>query len=331
MGNCVRSAKRYRLPASGPYPEPSSANAPLRLDEEIMSPAARPPVPADRRFLTGLIGAPIAHSASPAMHERAAEALGAHCHYQLIEVADAGREELRLLLDGVRRLKFAGVNVTFPYKEAVVPLLDELSPGARAIGAVNTVVVRDGRLVGYNTDTTGFARAIAELVRDPAQSAVAVIGAGGVGKAIAFALAATGVTDIRIFDTDPVKARHLASLLESQARTSVAVSVEDAMRGVTGLVNGSPVGMLPSRATPVPEALLHDGLWVVDAVYTPLWTPLLNAAKAKGAKVMTGRELAIYQAADAFELFTGLKPSAVEMGNAFDAVMAKRFAKVNAA
>ena len=100
-----------------------------------MSPAARPLAPADRRFLTGLIGAPIAHSASPAMHERAAEALGAHCHYQLIEVAGAGREELRLLLDGVRRLGFAGVNVTFPYKEAVVSLLDELSPGARAIGA----------------------------------------------------------------------------------------------------------------------------------------------------------------------------------------------------
>jgi shikimate dehydrogenase len=81
-----------------------------------MSPAARPPAPADRRFLTGLIGAPIAHSASPAMHERAAEALGAHCHYQLIEVAGAGREELQLLLDGVRRLGFAGVNVTFPYR-----------------------------------------------------------------------------------------------------------------------------------------------------------------------------------------------------------------------
>jgi shikimate dehydrogenase len=89
--------------------------------------------------------------------------------------------------------------------------------------------------------------------------------------------------------------------------------------------------MLPNRGTPVPDALLHKDLWVADAVYTPLWTPLLNAAKAKGAEVMTGRELAIYQAADAFELFTGLKPSAVEMGNAFDAVMAKRYAKVNAA
>ena len=97
------------------------------------------------------------------------------------------------------------------------------------------------------------------------------------------------------------------------------------------MINGTPIGMLPNRDSPVPAELLHAGLWVADAVYTPLWTPLLNAAKAKGAEVMTGRELAIYQAADAFELFTGLKPSAVEMGNAFDAVMAKRYAKVNAA
>ena len=296
-----------------------------------MSPAARPLAPADRRFLTGLIGAPIAHSASPAMHEGAAGALGAHCHYQLIEAAGAGSEELRLLLDGVRRLGFAGVNVTFPYKEAVVDLLDELSPGAQAIGAVNTVVVREGRLIGHNTDTTGFARAITELVRDPAQSIVAVIGAGGVGKAITFALAGIGVAEIRIFDTDRAKATQLAGQIGKRGKASIVGSVEDAMRGATGVVNGSPVGMLPNRGTPVPDALLHKDLWVADAVYTPLWTPLLNAAKAEGAEVMTGRELAIYQAADAFELFTGLKPSAVEMGNAFDAVMAKRYAKVNAA
>jgi shikimate dehydrogenase len=302
---------------------------PSRCDEEIMSPA-RPIVAADRRFLTGLIGAPIAHSASPTMHERAAEALGAHCHYQLIEVAGADREELRRLLDGVRRLGFAGVNVTFPYKEAVIPLLDELSPGARAVGAVNTVVVRDSRLVGHNTDTTGFARAIAGLVREPAR-AVAVVGAGGVGKAIAFALTGVGVAEVRIFDTDAAKAAHLAEQLKNHAKASVASSVEDAMSGVAGVVNGSPIGMLPNRGTPVPDALLHPGLWVADAVYSPLWTPLLTAAKAKGCEVMTGRELAIYQAADAFELFTGLKPSTVEMGNAFDAVMAKRYAQVNAA
>jgi shikimate dehydrogenase len=285
-----------------------------------------------RRFLTGLIGAPIAHSASPAMHERAAAALGVRCHYHLIEVAGAGREQLRALLDGVRNLGFAGVNVTFPYKEAVVDLLDELSPGAAAIGAVNTVVVvGNKRLIGHNTDTTGFARAVETLVTGSGHDAIAVIGAGGVGKAIGFALAGLLVSELRIFDTDRAKAEHLAALLKGHRGIRIADSIEDALCGAVGVVNGTPVGMLPSRATPVPEALLRRDLWVADAVYSPLWTPLLTAAKAKGAKVMTGRDLAIYQAADAFELFTGLKPSTVEMGNAFDAVMAKRYAATNAA
>jgi shikimate dehydrogenase len=265
------------------------------------------------------------------MHEQAADALGLHCHYQLIEVAGAGREELRALLDGVRRLGFAGVNVTFPYKEVVFDLMDEISPGAAAIGAVNAVVVRNGRLVGHNTDTTGFARAAAKLVGESGQGIVAVIGAGGVGKAIAFALAGLGVAGIRIFDSDRAKADRLAVLLGADRGIVVAGSVEDALSGAAGLVNATPVGMLPGRGTPVPDALLHDGLWVADAVYSPLWTPLLTAAKAKDARVMTGRELAIYQAADAFELFTGFTPSVIEMGNAFDGVMAKACSASHAA
>ena len=281
--------------------------------------------PKRQRFLTGLIGAPIAQSASPAMHEKAADALGIRCHYHLIEVAGADAAALRALLDGVRKLGFAGVNVTFPYKEAVVSLLDELSPGARAIGAVNTVVVRDGRLIGYNTDTTGFERAITNLVNTSNRGSVALIGAGGVGKAIAYALAALGVTELRVFDTDRAKTRQLAAQLRGRQEIQIAQSVEDALRQVVGVVNATPVGMLPDRGMAVPDALLHRGLWVADAVYTPLWTPLLTAAKAKGAEIMTGRELAIHQAADAFELFTGLKPSIAEMGNAFDAEMAKRY------
>jgi shikimate dehydrogenase len=289
-----------------------------------------PPSP-PLRFLTGLIGAPIAHSASPAMHEQAAEALGVRCHYHLIEVAGAGREQLRALLDGVRDLGFAGVNVTFPYKEAVIDLLDELSPGAAAIGAVNTVVVRNNRLIGHNTDTSGFARAVENLVSGSGHGAIAVIGAGGVGKAIGFALAGLSVSELRIFDTDRAKAEHLAALLRGHQGIRITDNIEDALQGAVGVVNGTPVGMLPNRGSPVPETLLRRDLWVADAVYSPLWTPLLTAAKAKGAKVMTGRDLAIYQAADAFELFTGLKPSTIEMGNAFDAVMAKRYATTNAA
>lgn len=277
---------------------------------------------APQKLLTGLIGAPIAHSASPAMHERAAEALGLRGHYQLIEVAGADATGLRMMLEGVRRLGFAGVNVTYPYKEAVVPLLDALAPGAAAMGAVNTVVVSDDRLTGHNTDTTGFARAVAPLLASSG-NAIALIGAGGVGKAIAFALASRDVTDIRIFDSEPARAATLAALLAPRG-ARVASSVEDALHGATGLVNGTPVGMLPNRGMPVPAALLHDKLWVADAVYSPLITPLLAAAQERGAKIMTGRELAIYQAADAFELFTGLAPSTEIMGEAFDEVMTAR-------
>jgi len=283
-----------------------------------------------KKLLTGLIGAPIAHSASPAMHERAAEALGLRGHYQLIEVAGADAAGLSLMLEGVRRLGFAGVNVTFPYKEAVVPLLDELAPAAATMGAVNTVVVKNGRLIGHNTDTTGFARAVTPLLA-PAGDAVAVIGTGGVGKAIAFALASLEVTDLRIFDSEPARAEKLASLLARHGGARVARSVEDALDGATGLVNGTPVGMLPNRDTPVPASLLRENLWVADAVYSPLITPLLAAARERGARIMTGRELAIYQAADAFELFTGLAPSTEVMGEAFDEVMAARSAAYQSA
>jgi quinate/shikimate dehydrogenase (NAD+) len=278
-----------------------------------------------QRFLTGLIGAPIAQSASPAMHELAADALGVRCHYQLIEVAGVDRAGLRALLDGVKNFGFAGVNVTYPYKEAVVPLLDDLSDGARAIGAVNTVVVRGGRLVGYNTDATGFERAAENLVTASRREAVALIGAGGVGKAIALALANLGVAELAIFDSDQAKATQLAAQLHGRLAVRVVDRVEEALQHAVGVINGTPVGMLSDRGMPVPDALLHPGLWVADAVYTPLWTPLLLAAKARGCGIMTGRELAIHQAADAFELFTGLKPSIVEIGNAFDAVMARRY------
>jgi shikimate dehydrogenase len=189
-----------------------------------MKDAASNPGSPSRRILTGLLGAPIAQSAAPDMHERAADALGLRCHYQLIEVAGAGREELKLLLEGVRRLGFAGINVTFPYKEAVLDLLDELSPVAARIGAVNTVIVRNNKLIGHNTDTTGFARAVAPLVTASSQGPVAVIGAGGVGKAIGFALAGLGVTDLRIFDSEPAKATQLSAKLDGAVKATVSAA-----------------------------------------------------------------------------------------------------------
>jgi quinate/shikimate dehydrogenase (NAD+) len=140
-----------------------------------------------------------------------------------------------------------------------------------------------------------------------------------------------GVAELSVFDTDRAKATQLAAQLRGRQHIRVAQSIEDALRQAVGVVNATPVGMLPDRGMAVPDALLHGGLWVADAVYTPLWTPLLLAAKAKGAAIMTGRDLAIHQAADAFELFTGLKPSIAVMGDAFDAEMARRYSAPSAA
>ncbi|MFH6781843.1 MULTISPECIES: shikimate dehydrogenase [Methylobacterium] len=275
-----------------------------------------------RPILLGLIGSPIAHSASPAMHEAAAEAVGLRAHYQLIDVPGADAAQLRGLLSCLRPIGFSGVNVTYPYKEAVLPLLDDLSPGAKAVGAVNTIVVRDGGLTGHNTDTTGFARALTQAFGPNPEGPVAVIGAGGVGKAVAVALARFPGLEIRMVDADPAKAEAVAAALAGHAALRVCRDVAEAVDGAKGLVNGTPVGMLPDRGTPVPPALLHPGMWVADAVYSPLWTPLLAAAAQVGARTMTGRELAIHQALDAFALFTGRDAPAGAMERAFDRAVA---------
>lgn len=277
-----------------------------------------------QRVLLGLIGSPIAHSASPAMHEAAARAAGLEAHYHLIEVAGAGRTDLAVMLEGVCRLGFAGVNITYPYKEAVVGLLNRLSPEADAIGAVNTVVAENGELIGHNTDASGFAAAYRNLKRNDGDRPVAIIGAGGVGRAIAFALSSCGVTRLRLFDLDRDKAATLARLLERRADIEIAGSVADVVEGTAGIVNGTPIGMLPNRDMPVPAGLIDASQWVADAVYYPLRTPLLLAAQKAGATVMTGRELAINQALDAFRLFTGVEPSERAMSETFDRIMAER-------
>lgn len=275
-------------------------------------------------LLLGLIGSPIKSSAAPAMHEAAADALGLRAQYRLIDIAGADTAKLRAMLEGVRLLGFSGVNVTFPYKEAIVPLLDALAPGAAAVGTANTVVVREGNLIGHNTDATGFASAFTAVLGRPGDAPVALIGAGGVGRAIGFAMAELGARELRVFDSDAGKAAELVRRLGDRTSVRVCADVTEALQGAGGVINATPIGMLPNRDTPVPPELLHAGLWVADAVYTPLWTPFLQAARAAGARVMTGRELCIYQAADAFRLFTGLQASRERIGAAFDAVIAKR-------
>jgi shikimate dehydrogenase len=293
------------------------------------SPSALPGAPAAvaQPVLLGLIGSPIKSSAAPFMHEAAAEAAGLRAHYRLIDIPGADQSKLRALMEGVRLLGFSGVNVTFPYKEAVVPLLDCLTSTAAAIEAVNTVVVRDGKLIGHNTDATGFAQAFCQVLGSPGDAPIVVIGAGGVGRAIAFAMAEIGARELRLVDTAAGKAAALADRLSACITRMTARAYADlpeALHGAGGVINATPVGMLPDRGNPVPPALIHDTMWVADAVYTPLWTPLLRAAQARGARVMTGRELSIHQAIDAFRLFTGVEPSQERIASAFDAVMARR-------
>ena len=272
-----------------------------------------------RRILLGLLGAPIAHSASPSLHEAAAKSLGMLGYYHLIERSGLDRDGLRAMLDSVRRTGFAGINVTFPYKEAIVGLLDELSPRAAAMGAVNTVVIHAGRLCGHNTDTTGFASACREAPGLRLDRPVALMGAGGVGKAIAFALADLHVPELRILDFDAAKADVLAQALHGKINARAMASPAQALSGAGGLINATPIGMKPNVDSPVPVDLLRQDMWVADAVYAPLYTPLLLAARKLGATIMTGRELVIHQAADAFALFTGLEPSRALLGEVFDA------------
>lgn len=275
-------------------------------------------------MLLGVLGSPIGHSAAPFMHEAAAAAAGLRAQYRLIDIAGADQAKLRLVLEGVRLLGFSGINVTFPYKEAVVPLQDSLSDLAAAIGAVNTIVVHDGKLIGHNTDATGFARAFTEVLGSPGDAPIALIGAGGVGAAIGFAMAEIGARELRIVDSATAKATALAQRLRGRIAARVVGDVAEALDGAGGVINATPVGMLPDRGTPVPPELVTGAMWVADAVYTPLWTPLLQAARVQGARVMTGRELSIQQAVDAFRLFTGREAPPGSIARAFDAALAQR-------
>jgi quinate/shikimate dehydrogenase (NAD+) len=260
------------------------------------------------RALLGLIGARIGQSISPAMHEAAGRALGIDVRYHLIDAHvigfDAGA--LPQLLNGVRLAGFAGVNVTFPFKEAVLHWLDSVEGAAKTVGAVNTVVVRDGRLIGHNTDFTGFLGGWKRALGDRRPGIAVLIGAGGVGRAIAQALAALGAEELRIADLEPVRAATLADALRSRhpaLRVVVAPDAASACAGATGVVNATPVGMRAFPGTPVAASALEGSAWAMDAVYTPLETEFVTAARRAGVTVMTGQELAIGQAIDAFELF----------------------------
>jgi shikimate dehydrogenase len=283
--------------------------------------------PAGRRFLVGLIGAGIQQSLSPAMHEREAELHGARLHYHLIDLAlsRVGPDDLGALLDAAERTGFAGLNITHPCKQSVVPLLHELSDDAAAIGAVNTVVFRDGRRIGHNTDWSGFTLAFEQEMKGVALGAVLVLGAGGAGSAVSHALLRLGAGRLRIVDTEPARAEALAARLTRHfgpGRAAAARDAAEALAGADGLVHATPTGMASHPGVALDPALLPPALWLTEVVYFPLETQLLREARARGCRTMDGGSMAAGQAAGAFRLFTGLEPDPVRMRAHFGALVA---------
>ncbi len=279
---------------------------------------ARPGVAAAGSVLAGLIGAGIEPSRTPALHEREGAAQGLVYVYKKIDldVLGLGADALPELLSAAERIGFAGVNVTYPCKQSVIPLLAELSPEAAALGAVNTVVFTGGRRVGHNTDWWGFAESFRREFQDVRREQVVQFGAGGAGAAVAHAALTVGVSRLALVDRDHARAVRLAGELCARFGPSRAVAVEDAIEALSradGLINATPVGMAKHPGMPVDAEQLRPALWVADIVYFPLATELLRAARALGCRTMSGAGMAVFQAAGAFELFSGCRADVERM------------------
>jgi len=276
-------------------------------------------------LLAGLIGRGISLSRTPAMHVAEARAQGMTAIYRLLDMDDPPRDRLDLpaMLEAAAAAGYDGLNVTYPFKVEILPLLDELSDNARAVGAVNTVVLRGGRRVGHNTDHWGFAESFRTGLAGAARSHVLLVGAGGAGGAVAHALADCGVARLSIHDTDTARATALAAQVACNRPGVAAADADDLARlfesdRPDGVVNATPMGMAKLPGLPIPAEVLSPALWVADIVYFPLETALLRAARAAGCRVLPGAGMAVYQAVRAFELFTGRPADAARMQATFD-------------
>jgi shikimate dehydrogenase len=271
----------------------------------------------------GLIGYPLAHSISPVFQQAALDHLRLDARYELWETEQHALAER---VARMRRPDCLGANVTVPYKELVIPLLDEVDPLASRIGAVNTIANRDGRLCGYNTDMTGFARALREEGGfDPSGAHVLLLGAGGAGRAATVALVEGRAASITIADVMPERAQRLVEDLGRQSGTILRAaapgeeSLAAVMKECRLLVNCTPRGMRHSKEEhdlPIPSDLIPAGILVFDIVYNPLETRLLAEAKRRGARTLGGLSMLVYQGADSFELWTA---SQAPLGVMFEA------------
>lgn len=268
--------------------------------------------------LVGLLGRGIGRSRSPAMHEREGARLGLRLQYRLLDFdrLGLGPEALPEMILGAERLGYAGLNVTHPFKERVLRCLDELSEDAAAIGAVNTIVFAEGRRLGLNTDCFGFQESFRRGLPGAALDRVLQFGAGGAGMAVARALLQLGTGRLSICDLDHGKAEALCDSLRRQFgpdRAATVAAAEAAARQADGLVNATPLGMDKYPGSPVREEWLSARQWVADIVYFPEETTLVRQAERRGCATLRGAGMAVFQAAKAFELFTGRRPDPEQM------------------
>jgi shikimate dehydrogenase len=266
---------------------------------------------ADARTLTlGLIGDPVEHSLSPLLHAHLIRALGENCCYHAFRVRSA---DLAAAVAGLKALGIKGVNVTIPHKEGVLPLLDELSPEARMVGAVNVVVNEQGRLVGHNTDVMAVELALKRHGVEGADAEAVVLGAGGAARAVVSALLRMKAATVHVHSRSLEKGQRLVAAFANSRGATLLLSapwddgaLATSLAKASLLVNATPCGMWPHQdQSPVRAELLHGGLAVFDLVYNPLMTLLLQHALRAGARVVPGLDMLIFQAVEAMALWTG--------------------------
>jgi shikimate dehydrogenase len=264
-------------------------------------------------YLVGLVGTGVTPSLTPRMHMAEARAHGVTYIHRPIDLTPLGISPDRIgeILDWAQRLGFDALNITHPCKQLVLPHLDRVVPLAADLGAVNTVLFTPTGRVGHNTDTTGYAEAFRTGLAGAARAAVVQVGAGGAGSAVAEALLREGVTALTIVDLSLVRAGSLVADLrlrhpEARIESAAAEQLPSLLATADGVVNCTPTGMADRPGTPFDVALLRPELWVSDIVYRPFDTALLIAARARGCRTLDGGGMAVRQAADAFELITGL-------------------------
>jgi shikimate dehydrogenase len=284
-----------------------------------------------REVTTGLVGAGIGESLSPALHEREASLLGFEYSYVLLDLDELGRpaSDVGAVVREACRDGMRGLNVTHPCKQLIVPELDRLSPEAAALGAVNTIVFGQQGLVGHNTDSTGFREAFERRLPGAGLERVVLLGAGGAGSAVAYAILSLGARHLAVLDADEQRADALASALAPRfdGRVVQAGELDDLdalLAEADGLIHATPTGMESHPGMAVPAELLDERLWVAEVVYLPAETELLRVARERGCRTLDGAAMVALQAAGSLELFTGERADRDRMLRHVDALFAKR-------